>query len=83
MNVLSITVRDRTGVLFQGEGKAVSGKNEKGPFDVLPGHANFLSLIDEEVVLHLPSENRSFPVTRGMISAINDEVIVLLGVTAK
>jgi len=80
MNTLSVIVRDRTGVLYQGEAKTVSGKNEKGPFDVLPEHANFLTLISDEVVIRLSGDTKSFKLTRGMLSVVDDQVTILLGV---
>src|SRR4051812_33962509 len=50
---------------YQGEAVSVSAMNEVGPFDVLPGHANFFSLLTEgdvtintgyqEVKIHIPN----------------------------
>ena len=50
---LLLVIRDRTTLLFQGEVMAVSSFNDKGPFDILPQHANFISIIKKHVVLHL------------------------------
>lgn len=32
--------------LFEGEGTAVSSKNMQGAFDILPEHANFITIIE-------------------------------------
>ena len=49
---LNLTMRDRAGVLFEGRVDAVSSFNDKGPFDVLPLHTNFISLIKKSVTVH-------------------------------
>lgn len=53
--LLDVEVRSPHQVLFQGQALAVSSRNSTGPFDILPAHANFISLIDRVVVIHLPS----------------------------
>lgn len=47
-----LTIRSRQDVTFQANVKAVSGWNQTGPFDVLPQHAYFISLIEKWVVIH-------------------------------
>lgn len=79
--VLTTIVRDRQGIQFEGEAKAVSSQNEKGVFDILPGHAHFISTITKEVHVHLINgQKQSFAVSRGMISSLDDTVTVLLGI---
>ncbi len=80
-NSLSVTIRDRSGILFQGEAQAVSSQNEKGPFDILPEHAHFISTLTEKVVIHLSTGEQTFSCSKGMISTVEDEVTILLGVT--
>lgn len=82
MNLLRVTVHNRTGLLFKGEANAVSATNEKGVFDVLPEHANYLTLIEKEVKIHLPTDEKTFQVTRGMLSAVDNDVTILLGITS-
>lgn len=82
MQLLTVTVHDRTGVLFKGEAKAVSSHNERGSFDVLPEHANYLTIIEQEVKLHLPTDEKTFNLTRGVLSAVDNEVTILLGITS-
>jgi len=38
---IHVTVRNRTRVLFDGDVKAVTSKNDTGIFDILPEHSNF------------------------------------------
>lgn len=39
--------------LFEGEVEAVSSKNMQGPFDILPEHANFITVTEEPIVLRV------------------------------
>ncbi len=47
-----ISIVNGEGVVFEGEAKALSSYNEGGIFDVLPMHANFISIIKQAVVVH-------------------------------
>lgn len=49
--LLQVEVRGRQGLIFFGELKAVTAVNSKGLFDVLFGHANFVSMIKDKVIL--------------------------------
>lgn len=49
---LTLTIRDRQRVLFQEHCLAVSSYNEKGIFDILPQHENFIAVIKEKIVIH-------------------------------
>jgi len=42
---IHVIVRNRMQILFNDDAKSVSSKNDTGTFDVLPEHANFISLI--------------------------------------
>ncbi|MBI2122192.1 MAG: hypothetical protein HYT98_03650 [Candidatus Sungbacteria bacterium] len=78
---LSVTVRDREGILFQGNAEAVSSFNEKGPFDVLPLHANFISLIRNSVVLKIPgSPLKEIPLNSGVLKVKENKVEVYAGI---
>ena len=79
--VLSVVVRDRNTLLFQGQIDAVSSFNDKGPFDVLPQHANFISLIKQAVILHIPGKpEKRIEVQSGVLKVRNNNVEVYLGI---
>ncbi len=48
---LKVIVRSRRGLIFEGNLAAVSSFNTVGAFDVLPGHANFVSMISKKLIL--------------------------------
>ena len=49
---IMLVIRQRDRVLFEGEVKAFSSFNERGTFDILYSHANFISLIRKNCVIH-------------------------------
>ena len=78
---LSITVMSPSGTLYQGHATAISSVNELGRFDVLPRHANFISLIHNEVViLPLEGQKQRFPLQQGVMYVKDQTVLVFVGV---
>lgn len=80
-DLLSLTVRSRDKILFQGEVKAVSSENEAGVFDVLPQHANFISIIKNNLVILEPnSQKRTFELKIGLLKVWENEAYVYLDI---
>ena len=78
---LSVLVRDRNGILYEGPAKALSSINEKGPFDVLSLHQNFISLIIKEIVIHdLDGQSREIPAPGGVLMVRENRVEVYIGI---
>lgn len=48
---IHVMVRNRFQILFNDDAKSVSSKNDTGIFDVLPEHANFISLISSPLTI--------------------------------
>ena len=53
--ILNVIARAPFTVYYEGEATAVSAANQVGPFDVLPGHADFFSVLDPgQVIIEVP-----------------------------
>ncbi len=66
---------------FEGEASALSAKNEKGAFDVLLDHANFISLLPAGKVAVLTRfGKREFDISRGILKVSNNRVILFANV---
>jgi hypothetical protein len=76
---IMVDIRNRKEQFFKGIAKTVSSVNDTGEFDVLPKHANFVTLIRGYVIIDkgLPSEKK-FDVDSGVLAAKTDEVDVYL-----
>ena len=74
-------IRDRSALLFQGTVEAVSSFNDKGPFDILPQHQNFISLIKQAVILHFAGkQEKRIELTSGVLKVSSNNVEVYLGI---
>ncbi len=57
MNLLHVRILNPKQTLFEGEALSVSSKNSAGKFDILPEHANFITLV-ENFPLTVIKENK-------------------------
>lgn len=66
---------------FEGEALAVSAVNETGPLDILPNHANLLSiLIPGNVLVHLEDRKVIVPLKRGIMKVSTNKVQIFADV---
>jgi F0F1-type ATP synthase epsilon subunit len=80
-SLLSVMIRDRAGVLYEGEVEAFSSYNQKGPFDVLPLHTNFISLITKGVDLRLKGTIfKNLPLETGVMKVKENRIEVYIGI---
>ncbi|MBM3208769.1 hypothetical protein FJZ40_00545 [Candidatus Shapirobacteria bacterium] len=75
---LSILVRSSEKIFFSGQANALSSRNDKGAFDVLPEHANFISLIKEALVIYTGPIRKIFPLKMGVLKVCNNKVSVFV-----
>ncbi len=76
---ISILSPDKT--VYLGRAEAVTCKNEKGEFDILPLHSNFISLIDDYIKIHLiGGKIQKINIGRGLLKAIENKITILLNV---
>ena len=79
---LNAEIRSRSGLVFSGELESLSSVNLVGPFDILPGHTNFVSMIKEKLVLRKgKSEQQEVGVENGVMIVEDNKVRVFLGVS--
>jgi F0F1-type ATP synthase epsilon subunit len=79
---LALKIYGRNGVLFQGQVSSVSSANENGVFDILPGHANFISLIKSKIIYRDAITKQEHEVRIGsqaVLKATGDGIVVFLG----
>ena len=79
--LLSVIVRSREGIKWEGEAESVTSVNEVGPFDVLPLHTNFVALINNRLTIHKPGgQNEEINLKKGVMTVTSNKVTVLIGV---
>ncbi len=79
---LNIIARAPFDIYFEGKANALSARNRIGDFDILPGHADFFSMLSPGEVTIEPSEGDtvSFPVKSGIVTVKGNEVFVFVNV---
>ncbi len=66
---------------YQGEAISLSAANRTGPFDILPGHINFFSLITSgTVVVNTGFQQLEFQIGRGVVRVNKDSVTLFADV---
>ena len=76
---LNVVARAPFNVYYEGTAETVSATNKVGRFDVLPGHADFFSILSPgEVVIGTTSDPVSFMITNGIITVRDNEVLLFV-----
>ena len=66
---------------YQGEAISLSAANRTDPFDILPGHINFFSLITSgTVVVNTGFQQLEFQIGRGVVRVNKDSVTLFADV---
>ncbi len=77
-----VQVLSPTSILFAGSALTVTGFNDKGRFDILPSHANFVSLIRKTIIVRADKKStREIEIGEGVLHCRNDQVRVFVGIT--
>lgn len=72
---LQVTARAPFEVYYEGEARAVSAINKVGPFDILPGHADFFSMLSPgEIIIETDGDPVSFMAHTGIIAVRDNKV---------
>jgi F0F1-type ATP synthase epsilon subunit len=78
---LFVTVQGREGRYFEGNAHSITSYNQKGKFDILPTHTNFITLIEK--ILQIRKRDGSLqeiPVDNGVLRVANNQVDIYLGI---
>jgi len=68
-------------VYFNGPAKSVSAENATGPFDVLPKHHNFMTLLNAcEVTVVKENGQQKYKIAKGIMHVKQNQVVVFLDV---
>lgn len=76
---IHVIIKDKNRIYFEGDIFALSAYNEKGLFDVLPFHENFISLIKEKIILHDKGKDQEMKIDNGLLKTNGNKVSVYLG----
>ncbi len=78
---LSLKVVERDKTVYENIIVSVTSYNDKGKFDILPSHANFISLIKDKLeIIELGNLKKDIPLKDGVLKVEDNKVSVYLGV---
>lgn len=76
VELLEVRVYTPEGIAWEGKARSISSVNSQGPFDLLPEHAHFVSLIENQpiVVVTDSGEEKTFLYKTAVVRLYNDHV---------
>ena len=78
---LKVTVRNREQIVYEGTAYALSSKNAVGVFDVLPLHANFITLLNQTLLIHeVGGTKKELIAENGILRVVKNQIEIFLGV---
>ncbi|MFV1916999.1 MAG: hypothetical protein ACC618_00715 [Patescibacteria group bacterium] len=81
---LSLRVLNRQDILYEGDISSLSSFNDKGKFDVLPKHANFISLVSGQLVARdLKGKEKVIELGSGIMKVSGNKINVYMGTRQK
>lgn len=79
--VMHIRVSSPFSTYFDEEAFSISAENDTGPFDILPRHHNFITLLNNcEIVVRTKRGDFRIQISGGIMHVKADQVIVFLNV---
>ena len=76
---LSVVARAPFEVYYEGEARSLTATNPIGEFDILPGHADFFSVLSPcDVIIETSHEPINFTITNGIITVRDNEVMIFV-----
>lgn len=68
-------------IYYDGQAFSISAENDTGPFDILPKHHNFMTLLSPcELYIDAPGGEQRIKITRGVMHVKADLVTIFLDV---
>lgn len=81
-HVIQVKVYSAYQTYYDGPAKSISAENDTGPFDVLPRHHNFMTLVNAgEVIIRIEGEDdKKLRIERGVMHVRRNKVTLFLDV---
>ncbi len=80
-NLLHIKIHSPFKTYFDGSASSVSAANDTGPFDVLPSHHRFMTILNAgEITVRNDDKQQIYKIERGIMHVRDNQVTVFLDV---
>lgn len=79
--VMRLKVYSPYKVYFDGDAASVSAESATGPFDILPKHHNFITLLEPcDVIIRTNRGDQTIRIAGGMMHVKSDDVVIFLDI---
>ena len=75
LDELQVKVETPEGVIWEGLAQSVSSRNSAGPFDLLPEHANMITLIENQPIVIVSSAGEQRLNFMKAVISVRDNVV--------
>lgn len=76
-NILKVRISSPDETMWEGEAYSLSSVNSQGPFDILPFHTNFITIVENQPIkVHTPTKWEEFTFTNAIIYNRRNEVYI-------
>lgn len=80
-HLLDVKILSPESVLYEGQARFLTCINKAGPFDILPYHSNFISLIYQSItVFPVSKEPQVIPIGYALLKCLSDSITILTNV---
>lgn len=78
---LRISIKSKNKIMYEGNVSSLTSKNERGVFDILLLHTNFITLVREYIIIDkgLSTEKR-FDFEKGVLYVVSNKVDIYVGI---
>ena len=78
---LTVSIKSKNKNLYEGSVTTLTSKNDRGVFDILSFHTNFITLIREYIIIDkgLPTE-KGFNFEKGVLYVLSNKVEIYVGI---
>jgi F0F1-type ATP synthase epsilon subunit len=77
---LQVKIINPDQTLYQGPAQAVSSTNNQGQFDILHSHSHFISIIKNQLIVHLPNQTtKTFKFKQGVLRCFDNQIKIYIG----
>ena len=80
-SLLNVHIGSPDHVVYDGSAKAISTSNEKGPLDILPAHENFISIINDRIIIYdIANQPKEIKIDSAVMHVNKNRVDVFMGI---
>lgn len=74
---LKVKINSPNKIVWEGNADSVSSVNSQGPFDILPLHANFISIVENQIIkIYIDKKKTEYKFARAIIYANTNIVLI-------